>query len=160
MIKGTSAEKEERFCQQITEVYGVRCKPLENFGLLKKAHIVCTATTSFQPLFTLSMLAPGTHINAVGSFKPEMREIGSDVMCASKLIVDQREAVLSEAGDVMIPIKEGLLTPERIHAELGELVSKGKQGRSSSKQITVFKSVGNAVQDLAIANYLINGEGK
>ena len=97
------------------------------------------------------------HINGIGSFKTTMREIGSDVIKSSLLIVDQRESVLAEAGDIVIPISEGVITAEHIHAELGEFIIGKRKGRTAPQQITVFKSVGNAIQDLAIANYLING---
>ena len=124
---------------------------------LKRADIICTTTTSNDHLFTLDMLQPGVHINGVGSFKPTMREIGTDVIKACRLIVDQREAVLAEAGDIMIPLAERAITIDAIHAELGEIIAQKKQGRTSSQEITVFKSVGNAIQDLAIANFLVTG---
>ena len=83
-----------------------------------------------------------------------MRELPEDIIGTCKLIVDQRAAVLHEAGEVAIPIREGRLTPDIVHAELGEVVSRGT-GRTSAEEITVFKSVGNAVQDLAVARYLV-----
>jgi len=72
-------------------------------------------------------------------------------------VVDQRQAALSEAGDVIIPIQQGLITENHIHAELGEIVSGYKKGRTTDEQITVFKSVGNAMQDLAVAHYMLQG---
>jgi ornithine cyclodeaminase/alanine dehydrogenase-like protein (mu-crystallin family) len=84
-----------------------------------------------------------------------MQEIGSSVISQSMLIVDQREAALSEAGDIMIPIQEGLIKEDHIHAELGEIISGFRKGRTHDAQVTVFKSVGNAIQDLAIAHGMI-----
>lgn len=156
IVRGTSRDKELNFCHKLSEELHVDCSPMEFPGELKEADILCTATTSHSPLFSLPMLKPGAHINGIGSFKSHMREIDGDVIKASLLVVDQREAALEEAGDIVIPIKEGLIKPEDIHAELGEIVGRRKSGRETPSQITVFKSVGNAIQDLAVANYLVN----
>lgn len=156
VVRGTSKEKESSFCRMVSKKFQVECRPINDPDDLKRADIICTATTSTDPLFTLDMIQPGVHINGIGSFKPTMREIGSDVIKGCRLIVDQREAVLAEAGDVMIPLSEGAITLNAIHAELGEIIAQTKEGRTSSNQITVFKSVGNAIQDLAIANFLVN----
>ncbi len=155
LINGTSHEREVDFCSRLSKSYSIPCEPLGNLNNLSTADVICTATTSLHPLFTREVLKPGVHINAVGSFKPKMRELGVDIISSCKLIVDQREAALHEAGEVAIPIAEGLVTSDCIHAELGEVIAKKKQGRSSSKEITVFKSVGNAIQDLAVARYLL-----
>lgn len=155
MVRGTSREKETDFCRRLSEKFALSCIPLNNPLHLKTADIICTATTAHQPLFTLDMIHPGAHINAIGAFKPQMRELGADVIRACRLFVDQREAVLAEAGDIVIPISEGLVTSDCIQAELGEIISMKKSGRTSSREVTVFKSVGNAIQDLAIANFLV-----
>ena len=153
LVKGTTPEKEVNFCQMITKDFNVSAEPLQSLEDLHLADVVCTATTSANPLFVLSNLKQGTHINAVGSYKPYLRELSEDIIRASTLVVDQRAAVLHEAGELAIPIQEGSLTPAAIHAELGELVA-GKATRKSADELTVFKSVGNAVQDLAVARYL------
>lgn len=158
LVKGTSHESEVEFCRRLRDVFHIPCEPLPTFKDMAAIDIICTATTSHQPLFPRDVLKPGVHINAVGSFKPQMRELGADIISDCKLIVDQREAVLLEAGEVAIPIAEGTLTANCIHAELGEVISKKKSGRSSSKEITVFKSVGNAIQDLAVARHLIGAQ--
>ena len=157
VVRGTNREKETMFCRKVSDEFEVDCRSMNYPEDLKKVDIICTATTSNDPLFTLAMLDRGVHINGIGSFKTTMREIGSDVIKGSLLIVDQRESVLAEAGDIVIPISEGVITAEHIHAELGEIIFGKKKGRSSLQQITVFKSVGNAIQDLAIANFLVNG---
>jgi ornithine cyclodeaminase/alanine dehydrogenase-like protein (mu-crystallin family) len=155
LVKGTTPDKEENFCQLISGKLSVACEPLGFIGNLRHADVVCTATTSSTPLFTLTDLKPGTHINAVGSYKPYLRELSEDVIAGCMLVVDQRAAVLHEAGELAIPIRDGRLTPSIIYAELGEIVA-GKAGRQSEEELTVFKSVGNAVQDLAVARYLIS----
>lgn len=158
-IKGTSSEKERSFCERISSHYRISCRPLGPIDNLKKADIICTATYSNDPLFELNHIKPGVHINAIGAYKPHMRELSEDIIASSKLVVDQREAVLHEAGEVVIPIQAGRLTANVIAAELGEVVI-GRKVRSSTQDVTVFKSVGNAIQDLAVARYLLgSGQG-
>lgn len=118
---------------------------------LRDADVVCAATTAGEPLFSDSDVAPGTHVNAVGSYKPDRREIPGETMARARVVVDEREACLSEAGDLAIPIREGLMKEEDIHAEIGEVAAGHVGGRRSTSEITVFKSVGNAVQDVASA---------
>jgi ornithine cyclodeaminase/alanine dehydrogenase-like protein (mu-crystallin family) len=115
--------------------------------------IISTATTSYTPVFAASDLKSGVHINAVGSFTPEMQEIPSEVIQQAQVIVDSKDAVLGESGDLLQPIEQGLITSDHIHAEIGELVLGRKTGRVDDQQITVFKSVGVAVQD-AVAGRL------
>lgn len=114
---------------------------------VRGADIVCTATSSTTPVFSGSALAPGCHINAVGSFRTDMQEVDVETVRRSLVVVDSREAVREEAGDLMVPIEQGLLTFEHIYAELGEIVTGKRPGRIDAEQITFFKSVGVAVQD-------------
>jgi ornithine cyclodeaminase/alanine dehydrogenase-like protein (mu-crystallin family) len=154
LVKGTSRDNENTFCQLVEKEHKLDCEPLGDPVNLQQADIICTATTSETPLFELKHIKPGVHINAVGAFKAHMRELSEDIVASSTLVADQRAAVLHEAGEVAIPIGHGRLTPAIISAELGEVV-RGKAGRTSPDEITVFKSVGNAIQDLAVARYLI-----
>jgi ornithine cyclodeaminase/alanine dehydrogenase-like protein (mu-crystallin family) len=121
---------------------------------LHGAGIVATATTSNSPVFADTEVEPGAHINGVGSFTHEMREVPGETVARALLVVDAREGCLAEAGDVLIPLLEGLFEASHIQAELGEVVAGKHPGRSTPNQITFFKSVGNAVQDVALANYL------
>lgn len=118
---------------------------------LAGADIVCTATTSHEPVFADAEVAPGTHINAIGSYKPHVREVPGETVCRALVVVDHRPAALAEAGDLLIPMREGLITEAHLHAELGEIIAGRKPGRQSPEEITFFKSVGVAVQDLAAA---------
>ena len=115
------------------------------------ADIVCTTTTSHEPVFDDADLKPGVHINAVGSYTPQAREIPPQTVVRSLVVVDSREAAWEEAGDLIQPLQAGLIDRDHIHAELGELVLGRKTGRSRDDQITFFKSVGIAVQDAAAA---------
>jgi ornithine cyclodeaminase/alanine dehydrogenase-like protein (mu-crystallin family) len=118
---------------------------------LSDADIVCTATASSTPVFEDDMLRPGTHINAIGSYKPHVAEIPPETVVRAHVVVDQHEAAMEEAGDLIQPIEAGLITWNHIAADLGELVLGRSSGRTSPDEITFFKSVGNAVQDAAAA---------
>lgn len=117
----------------------------------EQAEIIITATTSARPVFSGQHLKAGTHINAIGSFKPDMQEVDEETICRAKIFVDSVAACLEEAGDLIIPLRKGLIKETDIQAELGELVLGLKPGRTNAADITYFKSVGNAVQDVSIA---------
>ena len=122
---------------------------------IKDADIVCTATTSNTPVIAFENLKQGVHINAVGAFKPEMQEIDVETIVNALVVADSRESVLAEAGDIVIPINQGLITHEHVHAEIGELNNKTKNGRTSAEEITLFKSCGVAVQDAVSAGIVL-----
>jgi ornithine cyclodeaminase len=111
------------------------------------ADIICTATTSKRPVFNGHDLEPGAHINAIGSFTPEMQEVDAETVRRSLVFVDSREAALEEAGDLLVPMARGEIPRDTIFAELGEVIGGQKKGRTDSGQITYFKSVGIAIQD-------------
>lgn len=115
------------------------------------ASIVATATTSESPVFDGNDLAPGTHINGVGSWQPSMQEIDELTIARAKIVVDHREAAWIEAGDLIIPRNKGLIDESHIHAELGEIVNGDRPGRESPDEITFFKSVGVGAQDAAVS---------
>ncbi|MEM2080255.1 MAG: hypothetical protein QXQ53_05825 [Candidatus Methanosuratincola sp.] len=119
--------------------------------ILKGADIIVTATTSRTPVFNGSLVEPGTHINGIGSHTPDAREIDTETIKRSRLIVDSRDACLREAGDIIIPIGEGAITERHIKADLGEVVRGECEGRTSDEEITVFKSVGLALEDAVAA---------
>ncbi len=118
---------------------------------VREADIVCTATTSSTPVFDGRDLRPGTHINAIGGYTPAMQEVDSATVSMARVVVDSREAALAEAGDLILPIQAGLISAAHIYAELGEIVNGTKAGRTDPEQITLFKSVGVAVQDAIAA---------
>ena len=114
------------------------------------ADIIVAVTTSATPVFDGSALAAGTHVSGSGSFQPHMREIGDEVVTRARVVVEEREAVLDEAGDLIIPIREGLVTAAVIDADLGEIVNGDAPEGNAGRELTFFKSVGTAVQDVAI----------
>ncbi|MBS4032553.1 MAG: ornithine cyclodeaminase family protein [Clostridiales bacterium] len=123
---------------------------------VKDADIICTATTSKKPVFPADALKAGAHINAVGAFTPDMQEIGDDVLAkVDKVCVDSVEAVLEEAGDLIIPIKKGLFKKEAIYGEIGEIVAGKLTARENDEEITMFKSVGLSAQDVSVGKYIL-----
>ena len=125
-----------------------------------EADIICTATTSATPVFDDDALKPGVHVNAVGSFQPHVQEIPAATVARALVVVDEREAALSEAGDLIRPLEEGLIHRDHVHADLGEVVLGKAAGRSSEEQLTLFKSVGLAVQDAVAARAVLEEAGK
>jgi len=116
-----------------------------------EADIICAATSSPTPIFDGSKVKEGTHINGIGSHTPNARELDTEVVRRSTFIADSTDACLAEAGDIMIPIETGELEPSHIKADLGEIVTGRKPGRQDASEITLFKSNGLAIQDVATA---------
>lgn len=117
---------------------------------LRDADVVVTATSATDPIVSAPMLQPGMHLAVVGSSSPKMRELDSDAVVRCKLWVDSREAAQVEAGDILIPLREGRIDERHIIGELGDVVD-GRSGRNSADEITMFKSLGLAVEDIATA---------
>lgn len=121
---------------------------------LAGADLIVTCTTASEPVLRREWIAGGAHINAVGACFPTTREIDSATMAAARLFVDRRESALNEAGDYLIAVSEGAISESHIEAEIGELLTGAKTGRRSADEITLFKSLGLAVEDLVCAEYL------
>jgi ornithine cyclodeaminase/alanine dehydrogenase-like protein (mu-crystallin family) len=121
---------------------------------LRDADLIVTATNAAEPVVRREWVAEGAHVNAVGSCTPHTRELDAGVLAASSLFVDSVESTINEAGDYLLALKEGAVGPEHIRAELGEVLNGTKPGRTSNDEITLFKSLGLAVEDLAAAEYL------
>ncbi len=131
--------------------------PIESLEeYVPKADIISCATFSETPLFSGKLLRPGQHIDLVGSYKKNMREADDDTILKSNIFLDNYEGGLKETGDIVIPIEKGILKKESIKADLFELCSGAKPGRLTSEEITLFKSVGHALEDLAAAEYYYN----
>lgn len=117
----------------------------------RDAHIISCATTSTQPLVHGSWLAPGTHLDLAGGFTPAMREVDDAAVARSRIVVDTYAGALSEAGDLTGPLGRGIIGRDQVIAELAELLRGAVRGRTDAQQITLFKSVGTALADLAAA---------
>jgi len=121
-------------------------------GAVRDADLLVAATTSTKPIVKSEWLKAGVHINAVGSHRPDYREIDGVTLARAKLIVDSREAIMAECGDILLAIKEKTISENHIHGEIGEVLAGTKPGRSSAGEVTLYKSVGIAIQDVATAN--------
>ncbi len=150
-IVDTDPKAAAAFAAEMSAKLGLPVEPAGAAAALREADIVCTATTSATPVFDDRDLKPGVHINAIGSYKPHIRELPGETVRRARLFVDEKRSALEEAGDILIPLREGLIGEDHIRAEIGEVLAGLKPGRESEDEITVFKSVGNAVEDLAVA---------
>jgi ornithine cyclodeaminase/alanine dehydrogenase-like protein (mu-crystallin family) len=123
-------------------------------GAVEGADIICTVTSSTDPILQGDWIAPGTHINAVGSSVPFARELDTAAVVKSKLFVDRRESTLNEAGDFLFPQKEGAINDAHVQGEIGDILLDKIKGRESVNDITLFKSLGLAVEDVAAAHLI------
>lgn len=121
---------------------------------LDGADLIVTVTNAKEPVVTRACVSSGAHLNVVGSSTPNGREVDTATVVASSLFVDRRESTINEAGDYLFPAREGAIGPDHIRAELGEVLRGEKPGRTSPDEITLFKSLGLAIEDLAAADYL------
>lgn len=152
LVYDISSEAAANFIAELTDKLNVDIQAAESaHQILETADIICTATSSPTPIFDGSDVREGTHINGIGSHTPNARELDTTVIKRSKLIADSYEACLNEAGDIMIPIKEREIDKSHMHAELGEVIVGKRPSRSDAKEITIFKSNGLAIQDVAAA---------
>lgn len=152
LVYDTYPEAAQNFAKLMSKKLGIVVDVASQPEELYAADIICTATSSSTPILDGSKIKPGTHINGIGSHAPKNRELDSAIIKRSLLIADSREACLNEAGDIIIPIQEGVITADHIYADLGEIVTHKKPGRTTKEQITLFKSNGLAIQDVATAH--------
>lgn len=145
-------ESARHFASDLQPDFPVLIEPVETVeAAVRDADIIVTATTSREPVLQREWLSPGVHINAVGTYSPKARELDTRTMVDARVFVDRRESALNEAGDYLIPASEGTISPKHIRAELGEVLIGASPGRNSPVEITVFKSLGLAIEDLAAA---------
>jgi ornithine cyclodeaminase len=123
---------------------------------VREADVICTATTSRSPVFSDTDVRPGTHISAVGAYTPEMQELPAETVARATVVVDAVDAALAEAGDLIIPLAKGEVTRDHLSRELGMVASGSAPGRTSAEEVTLFKSVGNAVQDVVVARRAVD----
>lgn len=131
-----------------------RAEVTEDVGeAVRAADVICAATSSSTPVFADQDVRPGTHINGVGSFEPTMQELPAETVRRALVVVDQMEPALEEAGDLIVPLDDGIISEDHVSREIGQLLLGTVTGRTSDEQVTFFKSVGNAVQDMVVGRY-------
>lgn len=146
------AETRDAFVRDMSGVLGIEVVVGEDAkAAVEAADIIVTASSSPTPVFDGAWLKAGTHINNIGSHSPKARELDTTTIRRAKFVADLAEANLAEAGDLLIPMEEGAVTADHIHANLGEIVIGEKPGRENPEEITVFKSCGLAIQDVSTA---------
>lgn len=149
-IWGRSRDKCEQFARDLNAQLPITIRAASNLReALGQADIVSAATLSSEPLIKGSALKPGVHVDLVGAFKPTMRESDDDLIRRAEIYVDTREGCMSEGGDIVQPLQSGLISPGDIKADLYELCRGEHPGRQEDDAITMFKSVGAALEDLA-----------
>jgi len=139
--------------QPIPETFAIATSPAE---AVRESDIICTATTSTRPVFDDADLKPGAHINGIGAYTPQMQEVPAETVARARVVVDSRSAALAEAGDLIIPLQRGMIAAGGVHGEIGEVAAGLIPGRQSPEEITFFKSVGIAVQDVAVAGAILD----
>jgi ornithine cyclodeaminase/alanine dehydrogenase-like protein (mu-crystallin family) len=148
VVGGASAERAEALVAK-ARAHGLRAR-LGGPEAVREAEIVCTCTTSSVPVFPGALLAAGTHVNAVGAYRPDARELDDNALALARVVVDDERAAFAEAGDLLLALRSGALQRSAIVADLAALVA-GAAVRRSPDDVTVLKSVGVAWEDLAIA---------
>lgn len=159
-IAGRNAEKAERLAVELAAQLDIEVEPAEDYeAALDGADVVCATTHSPDPVLRREWLPPGVHINSVG-YNTEGREIDADTVADALVVVESRASALapppSGTNDLLWPIRDGLITEAHVHAEIGELVTGSKPGRTSADQVTLYKSVGVAAQDAAAAALVLD----
>jgi len=154
LVTGRDPGRTRDFAQQMETELGMKIEPVYSRTCAAESDVLCTCTTAKSPLFDGNLLRKGTHINAVGSFQASTRELDDTTIRRSRIVVDTYDGALAEAGDLLIPLASGAIKRENLLADLNELLSGRKRVRTSPAEITIFKSVGNALEDLAAAELL------
>ena len=150
LVGGRNAEK----AAETASAHGAEAAPsIED--AVREADVVVTATSSEEPVLSREWLRPGTHVNAMGACFPHTRELDSETIAGAALFVDRRESAETESGDYLIALAEGAIAAGHIRAELGEVLAGSAPGRMSDDELTVFDSLGLAVEDLFAAEYLL-----
>src|SRR5947207_1604858 len=151
LVCGSRRSGLTEFCRALKEDWGIIIESVDAATCARESDVLCTCTTSTHPLFDGSVLRPGTHLNLVGAFRSHTREVDDETVKRARVVVDTYEGAMAEAGDLLIPIGKGIIEREHIVADLHEIAGGKKRGRNSPEEITLFKSVGCAMEDLVAA---------
>lgn len=154
-IYNRTFDKAEGLANELTEAFDIPVLPLHNLDRLPEADVICTSTSSADPVFSADLISPGTHINAIGAYRADMAEIPPEIVQSARVVVDDKTACLKEAGDIIQAIEKGFIPSSHISGTLGEIVMEKLPRRKNPDEITLFKSVGNAAQDIAVAEEVV-----
>jgi len=154
IVYDISDESANTFIKEMGEKLNLEIIKAENPDQVLEADIICTATSSATPIFDGKKVKKGTHINGIGSHTPNARELDSEIIMRSRFIGDSKEACFSEAGDIILPVKEGVIDESHFYGELGDVIIGKVESRMNDEEITIFKSNGLAIQDVATAKLI------
>ena len=139
--------------EELEDEMGFPVQPQESAeAVVRESDILTAVTDAAEPILDAGWLKPGVHINAVGSHRPENREMGGDTVKRATVIVDSLDAINTECGDILLAVEEGSIAPDHVRGEIGEVLAGAKPGRTGDDEITMYKSVGIAAQDVAAAS--------
>jgi ornithine cyclodeaminase/alanine dehydrogenase-like protein (mu-crystallin family) len=148
-------EHAQNFAEEMKSDFLFPLEPVETVEeALVGADLIVTATNAVEPIVKREWISAGAHLNLVGSSTPKAREVDSETMAAGSLFVDRHESTINEAGDYLLAVRDGLIGPDHIRAEIGEVLKEDKPGRTSLEEITLFKSLGLAIEDLFAADFV------
>lgn len=151
LVCGSENSNLNTFCATMKQESGMEIHAVDAETCARESDVICTCTTTHNPLFQGNWLRPGTHLNLIGAFQPHTREVDTETVKRARVVVDTYDGALAEAGDLLIPLESGVITPDHIIADLHEIASEKKHVRRSAEDITLFKSVGCALEDLVTA---------
>ncbi len=151
LVCGSGRSDVSAFCEKMKSELGIHIEPTNAETLARESDVICTCTTSPTPLFDGDWLRPGSHLNLVGAFQPETREVDDTTVKRARVVVDSYDGALQEAGDLLIPIKNKVIDRSHIIGDLHEIAAGKKTARTNAESITLFKSVGCALEDLVTA---------
>jgi ornithine cyclodeaminase len=157
LVCGRNPARSAEFVRRETEISGLDIAAVDARTCVAGSDVLCTCTSGSEPLFDGRDLRPGAHLNLVGAFQPHTREVDTHTIQRARVVIDTHAAE-SEVGELLIPLQENAIARDHVVADLHELISGKKQGRRSPEEITVFKSVGCALEDLVAAELLLAGE--
>ena len=151
MLVSRTESRAAALAGRVRSLHNIPCEITSAIGAVEKANLICTCTTSENPLFDGKLIRMGTHINAVGAFTPRTRELDTEAVRRARVIIDSESPAGHEAGEILIPISEGIIGADHIRATLADVVLGKVAGRESEEEVTLFKSSGLAVEDLVTA---------
>jgi ornithine cyclodeaminase len=155
-VFGRNAERRKEFARKATERHGFEVEAAESAeAAVRGADMVCTTTSSAVPVLLGEWLSPGCHINAVGACIPKTRELDTAAVAGAQLFTDNIESCVNESGDYLFPLKEGAIGKDHIRGVIGDLLLGKIEGRRNADDITIFDSLGIAVEDLVVGHYLL-----
>jgi ornithine cyclodeaminase/alanine dehydrogenase-like protein (mu-crystallin family) len=151
LVCGSGRSDLNQFCVAMAQKLGITIEPASAETCAGESDVLCACTTSPEALFDGRTLRPGAHLNLVGAFQPHTREVDDETVRRARVVVDTYDGALTEAGDLLIPLGDGSIQRNHIVADLHEIASGKKPGRTQAEDITLFKSVGCALEDLVTA---------